>query len=93
MSRKRKFETEMGTERRNPSRKARPPENFAVEEKSEPVTSRSPRTIDIRRLVEVRFPTLTVLCINPVSFHVFVMHEEKRGKMSFLDTAGYYLEI
>ncbi|XP_040909060.1 cell division cycle-associated 7-like protein [Toxotes jaculatrix] len=51
--RKRKFEPEMGSERRNPSRKARPPENFAVEEKSEPVTHRSPRTIDVRRLVEV----------------------------------------
>ncbi|KAK5883765.1 hypothetical protein CesoFtcFv8_020061 [Champsocephalus esox] len=51
--RKRKFETEMGSERRNPSRKARPRENFAVEEKSEPLTSRSPRTIDPRRLMEV----------------------------------------
>lgn len=51
--RKRKFEPEMGSERRNPSRKARPPENFAVEEKSEPVTHRSPRTVDIRRLVQV----------------------------------------
>ncbi|XP_070778442.1 cell division cycle-associated 7-like protein [Enoplosus armatus] len=51
--RKRKFEPQMGSERRNPSRKARPPENFAVEEKSEPVTRRSPRTVDIRRLVEV----------------------------------------
>lgn len=54
MARKRKFEPEMGSERRNPSRKARPPENFAVEEKSEPVTHRGPRTVDIRRLVEVR---------------------------------------
>ncbi|XP_018523527.1 cell division cycle-associated 7-like protein [Lates calcarifer] len=53
MARKRKFEPEMGSERRNPSRKARPPENFAVEEKSEPVTHRGPRTVDIRRLVEV----------------------------------------
>ncbi|XP_033949832.1 cell division cycle-associated 7-like protein isoform X2 [Pseudochaenichthys georgianus] len=51
--RKRKFEPEMGSERRNPSRKARPRENFAVEEKSEPLTSRSPRTIDPRRLMEV----------------------------------------
>ncbi|XP_026205296.1 cell division cycle-associated 7-like protein [Anabas testudineus] len=51
--RKRKPEPEMRSERRNPSRKARPPENFAVEEKSEPVTHRSPRTVDIRRLVEV----------------------------------------
>ncbi|KAF1381518.1 hypothetical protein PFLUV_G00154830 [Perca fluviatilis] len=51
--RKRKFEPEMGSERRNPSRKARPPENFAVEEKSEPLTHRSPRTVDLRRLVEV----------------------------------------
>uniref|UniRef100_UPI0037E7E007 cell division cycle-associated 7-like protein n=1 Tax=Semicossyphus pulcher TaxID=241346 RepID=UPI0037E7E007 len=51
--RKRKFEPEVGSERRNPSRKARPPENFAVEEKSEPLPVRSPRTVDIRRLVEV----------------------------------------
>ncbi|KAK2830270.1 hypothetical protein Q5P01_018201 [Channa striata] len=51
--RKRKFEAKVGSERRNPSRKARPPENFAVEEKSEPVTHRSPRTVDLRRLVEV----------------------------------------
>uniref|UniRef100_A0A8C4HK97 Cell division cycle associated 7 like n=1 Tax=Dicentrarchus labrax TaxID=13489 RepID=A0A8C4HK97_DICLA len=51
--RKRKFEPKMGSERRNPSRKARPPENFAVEEKSEPLTHRSPRTVDLKRLVEV----------------------------------------
>ncbi|KAM9738381.1 cell division cycle-associated 7-like protein [Menidia menidia] len=50
---KRKPVSEVGSERRNPSRKARPPENFAVEEKSEPVTRRSPRTVDVRRLVEV----------------------------------------
>uniref|UniRef100_A0A3Q0SWU0 Cell division cycle associated 7b n=1 Tax=Amphilophus citrinellus TaxID=61819 RepID=A0A3Q0SWU0_AMPCI len=52
--RKRKSETDVGSERRNPSRKARPPENFAVEEKSEPVHVRSSRTIDIKRLVEDR---------------------------------------
>ncbi|KAK5855198.1 hypothetical protein PBY51_005326 [Eleginops maclovinus] len=52
-SRKRKFDSQVGSERRNPSRKARPPENFAVEEKSEPLTSRTPRTVDLRRLVEV----------------------------------------
>ncbi|XP_056271040.1 cell division cycle-associated 7-like protein [Pseudoliparis swirei] len=52
-TRKRKFEPEIGTERRNPYRKARPPENFAVEEKSEPLSIRSPRNVDIRRLVEV----------------------------------------
>uniref|UniRef100_A0A3P8TJF2 Cell division cycle associated 7 like n=1 Tax=Amphiprion percula TaxID=161767 RepID=A0A3P8TJF2_AMPPE len=51
--RKRKFEQEAEPERRNPSRKARPPENFAVEEKSEPLNRRSPRTVDIKRLVEV----------------------------------------
>ncbi|XP_004548003.3 cell division cycle-associated 7-like protein [Maylandia zebra] len=50
---KRKSETDVVSERRNPSRKARPPENFAVEEKSEPVHVRSPRTVDIKRLVEV----------------------------------------
>ncbi|XP_041868082.1 cell division cycle-associated 7-like protein isoform X1 [Melanotaenia boesemani] len=49
---KRKFESAVGSERRNPSRKARPPENFAVEEKSEPVNHRTPRTVDIKRLVE-----------------------------------------
>lgn len=53
VSRKRKSEPEMGSERRNPSRKARPPENFGVEEKSETLPCRSPRTVDIRRLVEV----------------------------------------
>ncbi|KAM6903300.1 cell division cycle-associated 7-like protein isoform 1-T1 [Lycodopsis pacificus] len=52
-TRKRRFEPEVGSERRNPSRKARPPENFAVEEKSEPLTIRKPRTVDIGRLVEV----------------------------------------
>ncbi|XP_034561157.1 cell division cycle-associated 7-like protein [Notolabrus celidotus] len=52
-ARKRKFESESGLERRNPSRKARPPENFAVEEKSEPVTVRPRRTVDLRKLVEV----------------------------------------
>ncbi|XP_008296433.1 cell division cycle-associated 7-like protein [Stegastes partitus] len=51
--RKRKFEQDVGSERRNPSRKARPPENFAVEEKSEPLNRRSPRTVDPKRLVEV----------------------------------------
>ncbi|KAM6900071.1 cell division cycle-associated 7-like protein [Xenentodon cancila] len=50
---KRKFEADVGSERRNPSRKARPPENFAVEEKSEPVKHTRARTIDVRRLVEV----------------------------------------
>ncbi|KAF7661733.1 hypothetical protein LDENG_00253100 [Lucifuga dentata] len=49
---KRKF-SEVGSERRNPSRKARPPENFAVEEKSEPTTKRGPRPVDVRRLLEV----------------------------------------
>ncbi|XP_031709564.1 cell division cycle-associated 7-like protein [Anarrhichthys ocellatus] len=52
-TRKRRFEPDVGSERRNPSRKARPPENFAVEEKSEPLTIRKPRNVDIRRLVEV----------------------------------------
>uniref|UniRef100_A0AAQ4RJ32 Zinc-finger domain-containing protein n=1 Tax=Gasterosteus aculeatus aculeatus TaxID=481459 RepID=A0AAQ4RJ32_GASAC len=52
LPRKRKLEPEMGSERRNPSRKARPPENFGVE-KSEPLAIRNPRMVDIRRLVEV----------------------------------------
>ncbi|XP_059206002.1 cell division cycle-associated 7-like protein [Centropristis striata] len=52
-SQKRKYVPEVGSERRNPSRKARPPENFAVEEKSEPVQRRGQRSIDISRLVEV----------------------------------------
>ncbi|XP_029299122.1 cell division cycle-associated 7-like protein [Cottoperca gobio] len=49
--RKRKFEPDMGSERRNPSRKARPPPNFAVEQKCEPRRRRW--TVDIRKLVEV----------------------------------------
>lgn len=53
--RKRKLEQDTRAERRNPSRKARPPENFAVEEKSEPVTHRGPRTVDLRRLVKVKY--------------------------------------
>ncbi|KAG7244956.1 hypothetical protein INR49_024056, partial [Caranx melampygus] len=53
MQRKRKSEPEMGSERRNPSRKARPPENFGVEEKREPVSPRTPRTVDVRKLIEV----------------------------------------
>ncbi|KAM6974417.1 cell division cycle-associated 7-like protein [Tautogolabrus adspersus] len=52
-ARKSKLKPEVGSERRNPSRKARPPENFAVEEKSELLSVRVPRTVDIRRLVEV----------------------------------------
>lgn len=51
--RKRKFEADTGSERRNPSRKARPPENFAVEEKTAPALPKSPRTVNIRALVEV----------------------------------------
>lgn len=57
--RKRKFEPDTGSERRNPSRKARPPENFGVEEKSEPVVRRGPRTVDLKRLVEVNKENLT----------------------------------
>ncbi|KAK0148467.1 Cell division cycle-associated 7-like protein [Merluccius polli] len=53
--RKRRPELQAGSERRNPSRKARPPEHFGVEEK--PVSpgggGRGPRMVDIRRLVEV----------------------------------------
>nr|XP_057902898.1 cell division cycle-associated 7-like protein [Doryrhamphus excisus] len=51
--RKRKLELDNGSERRNPSRKARPPENFAVEQVCEPLPRRGPKTIDLRRLVEV----------------------------------------
>ncbi|XP_072303695.1 cell division cycle-associated 7-like protein [Eucyclogobius newberryi] len=50
---KRKFEPDTGSERRNPSRKARPPENFAIEEKAEPVVRKEPRKVDIRALLEV----------------------------------------
>lgn len=57
---KRKFEPDTGSERRNPSRKARPPENFAVEEKSEPVTRKVPRMVDVRALVEVDEEKVTV---------------------------------
>lgn len=77
MPRKRKCESEAGTERRNPSRKARPRENFAVEEISEPVARRGPKTIDVRRLMEVGSAT-HYICINlrlrihaaPYSSHV-----------------------
>ncbi|CAF90048.1 unnamed protein product, partial [Tetraodon nigroviridis] len=51
--RKRKLESQAGSERRNPSRKARPPENFAVEEKSEPRTCKSPKTVDVETLLKV----------------------------------------
>ncbi|XP_024116469.1 cell division cycle-associated 7-like protein, partial [Oryzias melastigma] len=50
---KRRREPDVGSERRNPSRKARPPENFAVEERSEPAMRRSHREVDIKRLMEV----------------------------------------
>uniref|UniRef100_A0A3P9K014 Cell division cycle associated 7 like n=1 Tax=Oryzias latipes TaxID=8090 RepID=A0A3P9K014_ORYLA len=50
---KRRLDPDVGSGRRNPSRKARPPENFAVEEKSEPVLRRSHRDVDIKRLIEV----------------------------------------
>ncbi|XP_061122990.1 cell division cycle-associated 7-like protein [Syngnathus typhle] len=49
--RKRKLEQNTGSERRNPSRKARPPENFAVDQVCEP--SSGPKAVDIRRLIEV----------------------------------------
>ncbi|KAJ7991626.1 hypothetical protein DPEC_G00285850 [Dallia pectoralis] len=44
-----------GGERRNPSRAARPPEKFGVEEKSHspPRNNRSMRTIDVKKLLEV----------------------------------------
>ncbi|XP_077362527.1 cell division cycle-associated 7-like protein isoform X2 [Festucalex cinctus] len=51
--RKRKLEQLAGSERRNPSRKARPPENFAVDQVCEPLPRGGPRPIDLRRLVEV----------------------------------------
>ncbi|XP_017280572.1 cell division cycle-associated 7-like protein [Kryptolebias marmoratus] len=50
---KRKFKSSVGSERRNPSRKARPPENFGVEERSEQIIRRSPKSVNIMRLVEV----------------------------------------
>uniref|UniRef100_A0A672HIL9 Cell division cycle associated 7 like n=1 Tax=Salarias fasciatus TaxID=181472 RepID=A0A672HIL9_SALFA len=53
--RKRKLDAGAVSERRNPSRKARPPENFAVEEKSETTRKPSgPRIVDLKRLVAVR---------------------------------------
>ncbi|XP_061520658.1 cell division cycle-associated 7-like protein [Phycodurus eques] len=51
--RKRKLEQNSGSERRNPSRKARPPENFAVDQACEPLPRSGPKAIDLRRLVEV----------------------------------------
>lgn len=53
-TRKRKLDVGNVSERRNPSRKARPPENFAVEEKSETTRKVSgPRTVDLKRLVMI----------------------------------------
>ncbi|XP_011607165.2 cell division cycle-associated 7-like protein [Takifugu rubripes] len=51
--RKRKFESEVGSERRNPSRKARPRDNFAVEEKSEPRPCKTPKNVDVETLLKV----------------------------------------
>ncbi|XP_056438082.1 cell division cycle-associated 7-like protein [Gadus chalcogrammus] len=53
--RKRRLESQAGSERRNPARKARPREHFGVEEKPESPRGggHGPRTVDIRRLVEV----------------------------------------
>ncbi|XP_077446312.1 cell division cycle-associated 7-like protein [Stigmatopora argus] len=51
--RKRKFEQEAGSERRNPPRKARPPENFAVDQVCEPLPRNGSKAVDIRRLLEV----------------------------------------
>ncbi|XP_019721795.1 cell division cycle-associated 7-like protein [Hippocampus comes] len=51
--RKRKLEQHSGSERRNPSRKARPPENFAVDQVCEPLPRSGPKAINLRRLVEV----------------------------------------
>ncbi|CAL1584534.1 unnamed protein product [Knipowitschia caucasica] len=56
---KRKFEPDTGSERRNPSRKARPRENFAVEEKAEPGTVRVVRKVDLRALLEVDYERVT----------------------------------
>ncbi|XP_068558607.1 cell division cycle-associated 7-like protein isoform X2 [Cebidichthys violaceus] len=50
---KRRFEPEVGSKRRNPSRKARPPQNFAVEEKIKPLPKIKMSSKDTRRLVEV----------------------------------------
>lgn len=52
--RKRKFGSEVGSERRNPSRKARPRDNFAVEEKSEPRPCKTPKNVDVETLLKVR---------------------------------------
>ncbi|XP_033831422.1 cell division cycle-associated 7-like protein [Periophthalmus magnuspinnatus] len=50
---KRKFAPDTGSERRNPSRKARPPEKITVEEDLEPVIRKRHRRVDLRALVEV----------------------------------------
>lgn len=57
--RKRKLEQRSGSERRNPSRKARPPENFAVDQVCEPLPRGGPKAIDLRRLVEVQMLNTT----------------------------------
>ncbi|CAL8296401.1 unnamed protein product [Lota lota] len=51
--RKRRLELQAGSERRNPARKARPPEHFGLEEKPVALRGGGPRTVDLRRLVEV----------------------------------------
>ena len=63
--RKRRQEPQAGLERRNPARKARPREHFGVEEKPESPRGggNGPRTVDIRRLVEV-------VCVPPTVPHV-----------------------
>lgn len=81
---KRKSETDVVSERRNPSRKARPPENFAVEEKSEPVHVRSPRTVDIKRLVEVQHPAHCLLTYSNTNAWM-----NSTGNKGLFDQAGY----
>lgn len=65
MLRKRKLDLEVGSERRNPIRKARPPERFAVEEKSE-LACKTPRSVDVRRLLEVQCVCVCVYLLGIV---------------------------
>ncbi|XP_029023103.1 cell division cycle-associated 7-like protein isoform X2 [Betta splendens] len=51
--RKGKTKLDMKSKRKNPSRKARPPKNFAVEEKTETLSQRNPRKVDLRKLMQV----------------------------------------
>ncbi|CAB1320653.1 unnamed protein product [Coregonus sp. 'balchen'] len=72
-----------GGERRNPSRAARPPEKFGVEEKSTSPSrhNRSVRTIDVRKLLEVHAHSHNGRAYTHIAYirmlkqiHILIMH-------------------